>query len=316
MTEAQPIAIDVFEGPRLTLRASASQTTVAAGGSVTFTASVSPANQGKLTYAWNFDGRSHAPPRRARRCSSTPEVNTSSPSRSPTKTAAAAARRAHRSTSPSTPTTTNPNGPRTGPKQSAGPAPGGRQGKKTTHAGSPNAGNNANGNRLSERELRHHDAAPDAGGRRPEAGGANERPAEPTHRPVAATPDPRTDTKDRSHSAAHGSEPATGLQPSAANPNPLAVPVNGLLISDVTPIGAGASPLVHVVQAPPATAPAIRTPPERRRGRLPGAPPASCCCSAWAPPASCADGRDGARWASAADASRTLATDVLPISSD
>ena len=38
-----PVTIEVFEGPPLTVTASASQTTVAAGATVSFTANVSPA---------------------------------------------------------------------------------------------------------------------------------------------------------------------------------------------------------------------------------------------------------------------------------
>ena len=51
-----PIAIEVFEGPLLTVTVSASQTTVPVGGTVTFSATVTGQNGSALSYSWNFDG--------------------------------------------------------------------------------------------------------------------------------------------------------------------------------------------------------------------------------------------------------------------
>ena len=51
-----PIAIEVFEGPLLTVTVSASPTTVPAGGAVTFNATVTGQNGSALSYSWNFDG--------------------------------------------------------------------------------------------------------------------------------------------------------------------------------------------------------------------------------------------------------------------
>lgn len=51
-----PVAIEVFEGPPLTVSASASQTTVPAGATVSFTAEVSPPDQSGLSFDWSFDG--------------------------------------------------------------------------------------------------------------------------------------------------------------------------------------------------------------------------------------------------------------------
>jgi PKD repeat protein len=51
-----PIAIEVFEGPLLEVGITASQTSVPVGGTVSFSATVSPPGQSGLTYSWNFDG--------------------------------------------------------------------------------------------------------------------------------------------------------------------------------------------------------------------------------------------------------------------
>jgi PKD repeat protein len=54
VTNSDPISIEVFEGPPLTVSATASQATVAAGSSVSFSAQVA-GNQGSaLTYDWSF----------------------------------------------------------------------------------------------------------------------------------------------------------------------------------------------------------------------------------------------------------------------
>lgn len=55
-----PIAIEVFEGPLLTVTATASQTSVPVGTTVSFQANVSPLNQAGLSYTWGFDGAAPA----------------------------------------------------------------------------------------------------------------------------------------------------------------------------------------------------------------------------------------------------------------
>lgn len=51
-----PIVISVFEGPRLTVTANASRTTVPVGTPVSFSATVSGPDDSGLAYSWNFDG--------------------------------------------------------------------------------------------------------------------------------------------------------------------------------------------------------------------------------------------------------------------
>ena len=51
-----PIAIEVFEGPVLTVTVSASKTSVSVGQAVTFNATVAGQNGSALSYSWNFDG--------------------------------------------------------------------------------------------------------------------------------------------------------------------------------------------------------------------------------------------------------------------
>jgi hypothetical protein len=52
----QPFAIEVFEGPLLTVTPTASEATVTAGATVTFNANVTPAGESGLSYTWGFDG--------------------------------------------------------------------------------------------------------------------------------------------------------------------------------------------------------------------------------------------------------------------
>jgi PKD repeat protein len=243
-----PISIAVFEGPRLTVSVSASPTTVAAGGTVDFTANVSPANQPGLKYSWNFDGGA------ADSTAASPQVNFGSGGQytvSVQVTDAAGGGGGATipitvTSSSSTPPAANPNGPKTGPTHSNGNTPGGRQGNQTPHGGSSGAGGNATGD--------SSQTAPTGSG----PGNAAGQPANPQS--AASRGGSAHHQAQRTRSVTHGSKPVNGPKPAAPSTNPLAVPVNGLLISDVSPVAPGASPLVHVVQASPATAPDLRTP--------------------------------------------------------
>ena len=46
----------MFEGPLLTVTVNASPTTVPAGGTVTFNATVTVEDDSALSYSWSFDG--------------------------------------------------------------------------------------------------------------------------------------------------------------------------------------------------------------------------------------------------------------------
>ena len=54
VTSSDPISIEVFEGPPLTVKASASPSSPAAGGSVSFSATVTGNGNSALTYHWSF----------------------------------------------------------------------------------------------------------------------------------------------------------------------------------------------------------------------------------------------------------------------
>jgi hypothetical protein len=245
-----PISIAVFEGPRLTVSVSASPTTVAAGGTVNFTANVSPVNQPGLKYSWNSDGGA------SDSTSASPQVQFNSAGQylvSVQVTDAAGGGGGATipitvTSSSSTPPPPNPNGPGTGPTHSNGNTPGGRQGNRTAHSGSPGSGGKPNGNgsqtTVSGNPSSRQTSTPQSGAQ------STGTPGGSSHRRLAH----------HARSVTHGSRPVTGPKPAAPSTNPLAVPVNGLLISDVSPVAPGASPLVHVIRAPPATAPAIRTP--------------------------------------------------------
>ncbi|MBV9338304.1 MAG: PKD domain-containing protein, partial [Solirubrobacterales bacterium] len=53
---ASPVTIEVFEGPSLSVTASASPATITPGATVSFSAAVSPSDASGLSYVWNFDG--------------------------------------------------------------------------------------------------------------------------------------------------------------------------------------------------------------------------------------------------------------------
>ena len=55
-TSGSPLAIEVFEGPLLTVTPTASATTVPAGSTVSFSATYAPSNVSGVTYNWSFDG--------------------------------------------------------------------------------------------------------------------------------------------------------------------------------------------------------------------------------------------------------------------
>ena len=55
-TSGSPLAIEVFEGPLLTVTPTASATTVPAGSTVSFSATYEPSNVSGVTYNWSFDG--------------------------------------------------------------------------------------------------------------------------------------------------------------------------------------------------------------------------------------------------------------------
>jgi len=56
VVESQPLQIEVFEGPLLTVTVTPSVTSVAAGGTISFSATVTGQNGSPLSYDWSFGG--------------------------------------------------------------------------------------------------------------------------------------------------------------------------------------------------------------------------------------------------------------------
>jgi PKD repeat protein len=244
-----PIAIEVFEGQLLTVTVSASRTTVPAGGSVTFSTTVTGDNGSALSYSWNFDGGAPnstvvAPQvtfPTAGQYDVTVQVtdsggggggaeipiNVGPPSPAATgshpQTGSGKSRKSH------TPT---------GPHKSKGTHPGGRAGSSTT--GKSTTGNGTNTSTTSSTTPTSTTPTSTT----PTSGGSS-------HPSTAPAPH-RTGTSKQA--SAHATAPRTRSTP----PPPSGTLVAGLLVSDVTPLAPGASPLVSVVPAAVATAPPAR----------------------------------------------------------
>lgn len=244
-----PISIEVFEGPLLTVSVTASRTTVPAGGTVTFGATVTGQGGSGLSYGWSFDGV--APSSTA----ATPQVTfahegqyTVTVQVTDTGGGGGVASIPITVGTPPTPATgghhrkgagTNrkSHSP-TGPKKSGGNHAGGPAGKpKSGQSTTPTTGTNTTGGTASQ---------PSATASTP----ATPAPSAPST--TTAAPHPTSTRRARP-------ERTTVPRTRPTTPVALAGPrVTGLLISDVTPLPATISPLVRVAPASVATAPPAR----------------------------------------------------------
>ncbi|MBV9716431.1 MAG: PKD domain-containing protein [Solirubrobacterales bacterium] len=266
-----PIAIEVFEGPRVTVIARASQTTVAAGGTVSFSATVSGANGSPLSYSWSFDGAAPSSTAAAPQATFNAvgqyditvqvtdaagggggaeipiTVGSEAPvaSGSGNRTGAGGSRNSH-----------SPTGPRTSSGNHAGGSAGTHKPPPTSSAktGSASRGK-AETNSPSQAST-----TPSSSSTAPNS--ASTTPAEPAASPPNPNANPNHATT--SHSRPPRPPPRTSplTRPPARVPGPAPL-VTGQLISDVRPLPAGSSPLVHSVPAPEGSAPpageAVRT---------------------------------------------------------
>jgi hypothetical protein len=236
--EAPPLSIEVFEGPLLTVTASASQTTISPGTTVSFTSTVTGPDDTGLSYKWNFDGgaagSTQADPQVAFAGAGvwdvSLEVSDSAGGGGATTipiTVKSASGTAGHSHSP------------TGPSKSRGKTRGGVPGKPRTDASQKASSSNSGGAPATT-------STPAAATSTPAAGSSPSTSA--NQKPTA-----RDAHKRAKPSATH---PQQGRSPlgATASSEP---PVTGRLISDVLPLSPGASPLVHDVPAAAATAPAI-----------------------------------------------------------
>jgi PKD repeat protein len=272
-TQTDPIVMNVFEGPPLTVTATASQTTVTTGTTVDFSATVDGNAGGQLSYGWSFDGGAAPSTQPAPQIQfDTPGVWTVSVQVTDANGGAGGAQLTVTVGGPSTATTGTST---TGPTQSQGATPGGDAGSgrhRTPAARPPQAA--AGGAIRTPRRRRparrrsatspaaaihrsHRSATPPATATAttPPRSAATPAPAPtPTRTEVAAPPARPRRRRSRPAAPTHADRPAV-RGPSAQRR------VTGLLIGDVVPLPADESPLVHPIPAPSATAPARQAPP-------------------------------------------------------
>jgi PKD repeat protein len=255
-----PLAIDVYEGPPLTVVARASSASVAAGAVVDFSATVADADDAgspdpaTLSYAWDFDGGAAAS------TAATPSVpfpnaGTYLVTVQVTDTAGGGGADTTLVTvnpAANTPTPPPPaNAPATGPAQGGGGTPGAGPGKQTASHGSTTTKHPA--------DKATHPTKP-AAAVRPAAGRTNTTtvPASNSVSAQATTRVPTSTTPAAAQPAARGATPVKGPRKRATGATSGAGTVDGRLISDVAPLPVSSSPLVSIVVARPAAAPEVR----------------------------------------------------------
>jgi PKD repeat protein len=275
VTESAPIAVAVFEGRQIPVNASASPTTVAQGGTVSFSASASGSG---LSYQWSFGGgapSSTQPNPQVTFASAgvwtvsllVTDDNGDAGHAQLTETVTASG-----STTSTTPTT--PGTVTTGPTKSSGTTPDGSPGppaapthkptrQPTSTRTSPSAGTGNRHKKTAPTSTTQTSTTPSAGAGSGSSGsgasgsarsGSSGAGSTGAGTPTSATTPTSTATAPRRRKA-----PTSHLAPPAPGAPRL---VTGELISDVVPLPESASPLVHAVaaSATPATAPALHPP--------------------------------------------------------
>ncbi len=251
-----PIAIEVFEGPVLTVTVSASQTTVPVGKSVTFNATVTGQDGSALSYSWNFDGgaQSSTAPSPQVTFGNTGQYDVTVQVTDSAGGGGGAAIPITVGTPPRAATGSHPqSGSGTsrkshapsGPRKSKGTHAGGPAGKSSTGTSTTSGGGSSTSKNTSTTSSTTPTSA---------TGGASTNPSPTrgtTHHPTGSTPH---QTATPPSSAGHVTPSARPTPP----PPTSGPPVSGLLVSDVRPMSAGDSPLVAVVPAAVATAPPAR----------------------------------------------------------
>ena len=259
--QPSPVAIEVFEGPLLTVTANASPTSVPVGGTVRFSATVTGPNDGGLSYSWNFDGgapNSTTPGPQATFTAAgqydvtvlltdsaggggSAEVPVTVGTPAPADTGShgrSGAGTSHKSHSP------------TGPRKSSG-----------NHAGSP-AGAHPSQPSSPARTTSTPTGSSAAGPSSPSTTGSRPSSTTPAgSHPSTPGPSQPSTPSNPSTPARHANALGGRTSPLSRAPAPRVVEgplVSGQLISDVTTLPAGASPLVHSAAVPADSAPPAR----------------------------------------------------------
>jgi PKD repeat protein len=273
VTSSDPIAIEVFEGPPLTVTATASPSSPAAGSSVSFSAQVSGDEDSALTYSWSFgdnlpdsheaspsvtytDGGSYTVLLQVTDAiggagaTTVPITVSGSPSGAPPPATPTPAT----GTGPSSGTGSNPNGGTHGS--------GGGNGK-----GSGKSPSNGNGNGSKGKPSTGPSHPTSTRTQQPShSGGAGSSGASGSPSVSPSTTSSTTTSSSSSPSASHTAPQRRGnhhtsprapshrrSSPTSGSPGQL---VTGRLVADVTPLSADASPLVQRSPGSAAVAPA------------------------------------------------------------
>ena len=253
-----PIAIEVFEGPLLTVTVSASRTTVPAGGTVTFNATVTGQNGSALSYSWSFDGGAQSS------TAPSPQVTFGNAGQydvtvQVTDSAGGGGSAEIPITVGAPPPAATGSHPQTGSgKSRKSHTPSGPRKSKGTHAGGPAGKSNTGksttagkGSSTSTGKNTSTTSSTTSTSTTPASTTPSSTTGASTHHATAST-SRRASTPHRA--VGHTTAPLTRSTP----PLPSGPLVSGQLVSDVTPLAAGASPLVRVVPAAVATAPPAR----------------------------------------------------------
>lgn len=264
-TQTTPIAIEVFQGPLLTVTATSSQPTVNVGTPVGFSASVTGNNGSPLTYSWNFGGgapsSSAASPQITFPAAGVWTVNVQVTDANGGGGGYQLTETVNQPGSTNQPTKTGPTA--TGPNQSSGPTPGGQptnqkqsgtqsHGKQHTHGkGTHTTSNNTQTTTTQTTTTTQSTTSPaggPSGGSSGSSAGGSPSSANPAGQATTGHTTPKAPT--------HRPSPTT-------RPPPAGTLVRGELVSEIVPLPADRSPLVHVVAASAGGAPARQTPPGR-----------------------------------------------------
>ncbi|MBV9334523.1 MAG: PKD domain-containing protein [Solirubrobacterales bacterium] len=242
-----PISIEVFEGPMLTVKVTASRTSVPTGGVVTFHATVTGPGAAGLSYSWSFGGGAPG--------SSTPAPRVRFGNAGQYDVTVQVTDAAGGGGVGSIPVTVG------------GQAPTATGGHQRSGAGTSLTSHFPTGPRHSSGS---HPGGPPGNSKHGASTGASPRtatsatPAQPQTTPVATATTPAATTARTPSPPLHLSRRATTPRPPLSpgrlskpipSPAPEGPVVAGRLISDVVPLAPGASPLVHVVPAALASAP-------------------------------------------------------------
>jgi hypothetical protein len=255
-TSGSPVAIEVFEGPLLTVTPTASATTVPAGSTVSFSATYEPSNVSGVTYNWSFDGGG------ANSTASSPTVtfNTGGTYKVTVQVSddegGGGVGAIPITVTSSTPSPSNNKGPASGPHNG-----GGKGGQVPRKHRSGNGGHGHNGSNNNGSTGPHHPSSPTSashGGTTPTGSGrSGTTTAGPASSASSPTPPATTRSVTPKSRVRHRTSHLKAAPPPA--PGAQAPVVTGQLVSDVTPLPAGESPLVHVEASVVATSQAAAT---------------------------------------------------------